>query len=254
MSSSPQCSPLTILPKLPKMGVASKRQTFCAESKSAKNPNFRQGGQGSKSNSQNFLKYESRCLPKLCIVLFFSEGRTCPICKPVLSRQFQSFEVDIETLAKQGHFRLAHIEHKYEHTKSKFRGPFRRPKYLESFLKEVVTNCRSLERRQEHFVHEINVAGEHIFFYRLFIRNNSEDPEENITGIFVAGEPLRVWNQRLVEAWFNHRGDLHSVFPSGTGRNGHDTREWERINEPWVEDPGSKQCEAIKRCKFFLTF
>ena len=95
----------------------------------------------------------------------------CPICKPVLSRQFRSFEVDIETLAKQGHFRLAHIEHKYEHTKSKFRGPFRRPKYLESFLKEVVTNCRSLARRQEHFVHEINVAGEHIFSYQFFVRN-----------------------------------------------------------------------------------
>ena len=130
------------------------------------------------------------------------------------------FVVNLENLARKGHFRLAHIDHKYEHTKSKFRGPFRRPKYLEIFIKNVVTACTSLERRRQHFVHEVNAAGEDIFSYQFFIRNNSDVPEENITGIFVAGDPLQVWNQRLIEAWFNHEGELHSLFPSGTGRNG----------------------------------
>ena len=184
----------------------------------------------------------------------FSEGWTCSKCRPVLYHHFHSFVVNLENLARKGHFRLAHINHKYEHTKSKFRGPFRRPKYLEIFIKKVVDACNTLETRRQHFVHEVNAAGEDVYSYQFFVRNNSDVPEENITGIFVAGDPLRVWNQRLVEAWFDHEGELHSLFPSGTSRNGHDTREWERINEPWAWDPSSPTCEAIQQCKFFFTF
>ena len=190
----------------------------------------------------------------ICVLFYFSEGRTCNKCRPVLYHNFRSFLVNLEELARKGHFRLGHIDHKYEHTKSKFRGSFRRPKYLKIFIKKVVDTCNTLERRRQHFVHEVNAAGEDVYSYRFFVRNNSDVPEENITGIFIAGDPLRVWNQRLVEAWFDQQGKLHSLFPSGTGRNGHDTREWERINEPWAWDPSSTRCEAIQRCKFFSLF
>ena len=184
-----------------------------------------------------------------CIFIFLV-GTTCHICQRAFQRSYRkTFIVDVSDLEERvDHFGPAHIYLSQDVTKSKLRGPYRNYDFIKSLTEGEINADRSEAARLRHWVHQINEDNEHVFAYRYTVHNNSDQSCANISGVFVRDD--KPWHQFGLELWFTSDGQLVSLFPSGPGYWGDQSRAYERITESWADDPSDKRCAAIQRSKF----
>ena len=185
------------------------------------------------------------------VLFLYLEGATCDVCHGFFTQTWNvPLVVDLSQLIDEGHFIFAHISLDHDHTKSKFRGKFSSPTFLEKYARRGINRQMGEEQRRKLWVHEKNARGEHVFSYRVRFTNNSKNPNDLYCGVFIADG--KRWLQKGIEAWFTMEGRLRSFFPSGWGHNGRQKRRWERVRQPWADDPRSPMCRSIRRSKFIL--
>ena len=173
----------------------------------------------------------------------------CGECLQRIHNNFNnSFEVDVGYIFTKGHFFVAHLDYGWELTKSKLRGPFRDPAFLQEFVEHFVRQrCGA---PLQHWVHEITGQENQVFGFRFIMENRTRHPDDAITGAFVRDG--RLWQQRRLEAWFNSYGQLSAIFPCGGCWHGGEWRPFTPLTADWTMYPNSRQCCYVRECKFIF--
>ena len=185
-----------------------------------------------------------------CFVMFL-DGALCDTCRPLFDRTFNfTLIVDVGEFAeKVKHFKPAHVYLDQDVTKSKLRGPYRIERFIWELTHDEINKNKSRAARVLQWVHQTNDAGEHICAYRYTVYNNSGNPMEDASGVFI--RDTKIFHQYGLELWFHPTTrKLTSLFPSGPGYCGNEVREFDRISEKWINDPSDQRFIAIQLCKF----